>query len=119
MVLSILTTLAFLISAGSTQAAFVPTENFAFSRNVPSVRQSALQPLNMMDASDVFSSANSLLLATIDSDIAAIPDNEFAPIFAGGIVSNIFWRPAAAARSSAIIFSSLCLFVVWAHVMLF
>jgi hypothetical protein len=92
MVLSILTTLVFLISAGSTQAAFVPTENVAFSRNVRGVRQSALQPLNMMDASDVFASANSLLLSTIDSDIAAIPDNEFTTIFAGGIVSHICWR---------------------------
>lgn len=30
--------------------------------------------------------ANSLIVATIDSDIANIPTNEFAPVFAGGIV---------------------------------
>lgn len=29
---------------------------------------------------------NSLIVATIDSDIANIPTNEFAPVFAGGIV---------------------------------
>lgn len=29
---------------------------------------------------------NSLLIATIDSDIANIPDNEFSSVFAGGIV---------------------------------
>jgi len=36
-------------------------------------------------ASSVASSSN-LVLATIDSDIANIPDNEFAPVFFGGIL---------------------------------
>ena len=36
--------------------------------------------------SDTTAAANSLLIATIDSDIANIPDNEFALVFAGGIV---------------------------------
>jgi hypothetical protein len=33
-----------------------------------------------------FTNTGSLIVATIDSDIANIPTNEFAPVFAGGIV---------------------------------
>jgi hypothetical protein len=80
-------------------AAFVPTSRApAFSaRHHPTVRESAVQPLNLFDYSttsdNVLATANNMWLATIDADIAAIPDNEFAPIFMGGIVSCIYSRP--------------------------
>ena len=38
------------------------------------------------DSSWIESCSSNLWLSTIDSDIAAIPENEFAPIFAGGIL---------------------------------
>lgn len=41
--------------------------------------------LNMVFDHQVGQSFSNLVLATIDSDIANIPENEFAPIFAGGI----------------------------------
>ena len=40
----------------------------------------------MIPNTAVDAAVNSLLIATIDSDIASIPDNEFATVFAGGIV---------------------------------
>jgi hypothetical protein len=53
----------------------------------------AQKPLHMMsgDAVSSISSStlahfNNMLIATIDSDIASVPENEFAPIFAGGIL---------------------------------
>lgn len=50
-------------------------------------RGSALQ---LHEASDLFTAAASnVWLATIDGDIAAIPDNEFTTVFAGGIVSFV------------------------------
>ena len=39
-----------------------------------------------MIPSTVADAVSSLLIATVDSDIANIPDNEFATVFAGGIV---------------------------------
>lgn len=39
------------------------------------------------DVDTVTSLANDFWLATIDSDVASIPTNEFATVFAGGIVS--------------------------------
>jgi hypothetical protein len=55
-------------------------------------RQQQVQelPLPMMPDSGMLDSA-SLWLATIDSDIANIPTNEFATVFAGGIVSFYFY----------------------------
>jgi hypothetical protein len=37
---------------------------------------------------DILNTVNHLWIATIDSDIANIPENEFATVFAGGIVSG-------------------------------
>lgn len=39
-----------------------------------------------LSASAHMSQLNNFLVATIDSDIANVPENEFAPIFAGGIM---------------------------------
>jgi hypothetical protein len=58
-------------------------------------RQQPVQqlPLPMMPDSGMLDSA-SLWLATIDSDIANIPTNEFATVFAGGIVSfEVYFHP--------------------------
>lgn len=41
----------------------------------------------MLPSGDFLSTANNLLLSTIDADIQAIPDNEFGTVFVGGIVS--------------------------------
>lgn len=57
-------------------------------------RAGHIKPLQMIPdafatsefASGTFNNFNNLLVATIDSDIASVPDNEFAPIFAGGIL---------------------------------
>lgn len=72
-------------------AAFVPASSApAFSAR-HTVRESAVQPLNLFDSNTVLDTASNMWLATIDADIAAIPDNEFAPIFMGGIVSCYFY----------------------------
>mmetsp|Transcript_4228 Transcript_4228/g.5566 ORF Transcript_4228/g.5566 Transcript_4228/m.5566 type:complete len:227 (-) Transcript_4228:319-999(-) len=52
-----------------------------------SLQASAFDPSSIVDISAAAAvSSSSWLLSTIDSDIAQIPDNEFAPIFAGGIM---------------------------------
>lgn len=57
-----------------------------------SVAPSRTKPLHLMngEVAEIVSSSsaafNNLLVATIDSDIANVPENEFAPIFAGGIL---------------------------------
>lgn len=71
-------------------AAFVPTHS-GFR-----ARQPTSKPLKLMNgevADTVSTSAataashfNNMLIATIDADIANVPENEFAPIFAGGIM---------------------------------
>jgi hypothetical protein len=72
----------------TSHAAFVAQNTVA---STPFLRPASVQPLHLFDASDGFLTAsNNFLIATIDQDIAAIPDNEFAPIFAGGIVSP-YW----------------------------
>jgi hypothetical protein len=51
-------------------------------------RPSGGPPLHLHEVSEVITTAaNTIWLATIDGDIAAIPNNEFATVFAGGIVS--------------------------------
>jgi hypothetical protein len=89
MIKSLLSVIA-LTTAVTVDAAFVPSSSApAFSAR-HTVRESAVQPLNLFDGSDyALASASNMWLATIDADIAAIPDNEFAPIFMGGIVSRI------------------------------
>lgn len=73
-------------------AAFVSTEQGrlfvgkSLRRNVrPEGTDHALSAA-MIDADVWMASANSLLLSTVDADIAKLSDNEFAPIFAGGIL---------------------------------
>ena len=87
MIKSLLSVIA--LTTAVTVDAFVPAGSApAFSAR-RTVRESAVQPLNMFESDSVLSTASNMWLATIDADIAAIPDNEFAPIFAGGIVSRI------------------------------
>ena len=83
--------------------AFVsPTTNLSPSRHCTRTTRQPAQPLHLLGAdhlADVIASSASLvvsnaptsawtnfLVATIDSDIANVPENEFAPIFAGGIL---------------------------------
>ena len=48
-------------------------------------------PAPILDSAAVAAaSASSFLISTIDSDIDSIPTNEFATVFAGGIVSFFF-----------------------------
>jgi hypothetical protein len=64
----------------------VPRLGKATTARVSFPRQQPQHPLQMMPDSGMLESA-SVWLATIDSDIANIPTNEFATVFAGGIVS--------------------------------
>jgi len=68
-------------------AAFVPNNSVtAFGRQLEQSRTSH-QSMNMLpDADSFLSSSSNMLLSTIDSDIANIPQNEFAPVFMGGII---------------------------------
>lgn len=52
--------------------------------SAPSVSSSSA--LHVVDPSSMLDTAQSLWVATIDGDIANIPTNEFATVFAGGIV---------------------------------
>mmetsp|Transcript_22185 Transcript_22185/g.61765 ORF Transcript_22185/g.61765 Transcript_22185/m.61765 type:complete len:186 (-) Transcript_22185:2145-2702(-) len=61
-------------------AAFVTKPTAAF--------RAAVSPSHMLPPTEMIASAiqqNSMLISTIDSDIASIPTNEFATVFAGGI----------------------------------
>jgi hypothetical protein len=49
-------------------------------------RMLMLLPPGAAAAESVVGVANSILVATIDSDIANIPENEFAPVFMGGMI---------------------------------
>lgn len=74
----------------SSQAFLPQIQNHRIRNSVPTENAA----LHLHDVSDVVSSAattmlthaNSLWLSTIDSDIEAIPENEFATVFAGGLV---------------------------------
>lgn len=79
-----------LMASSANAAAFL---NHAPRRSLAKTQQSTPQSsLEMIPesaesiANAAFSNYNNFLLATIDSDIASVPDNEFAPIFAGGIL---------------------------------
>lgn len=54
----------------------------AFAPQRPAFRQPSTTSLQALDPA---SALNSLVVATIDSDIASIPDNEFTTVFLGGI----------------------------------
>ena len=55
--------------------------------NIPAVSKSSLAAIpwdhHLIDAA---ATSSSWLLSTIDSDIASIPENEFKPVFMGGVV---------------------------------
>ncbi|CAJ1943202.1 unnamed protein product [Cylindrotheca closterium] len=62
---------------------FLPPSQIQGVRNNLPVEKTAL---NLHDMSEIVTAAaNSVWLATIDADIDAIPENEFATVFAGGI----------------------------------
>jgi len=64
------------------QSFLSPSQNQGFRNNLPPEKTA----LNLHDVSEIVTTAaNNLWLATIDADIDAIPDNEFATVFAGGI----------------------------------
>jgi len=77
--LRLLTLLVALLAHATAFAPAVLPQNAARTRTA-SHHHHMLPPDAAADA------INSLLIATIDSDIANIPDNEFASVFAGGIV---------------------------------
>jgi hypothetical protein len=57
------------------------------SSSMVSIRQTTIQKLAPVDIVDTaISAATSISIATIDSDIANIPENEFRSVFMGGIV---------------------------------
>ena len=67
-----------------------PSAVFGFSPAIPKTRQFASSSArHAIDPSslNLMNSAASTWIATIDGDIANIPTNEFATVFAGGIVS--------------------------------
>jgi len=70
-------------------AAFAPSKSIAFARSATRPSSSSLNlldPLATTSTDNVLNMANSYWLATIDSDIANIPDNEFTSVFTGGII---------------------------------
>lgn len=99
MVSSLIRTATFFMTAiASSNAAFVSQNagsSTTFLRTSTVPRVSNLEPLHLFDtnvASDVVTTAaNNMWLATIDSDIASIDDNQFGLVFAGGIVSNFLF----------------------------
>lgn len=71
-------------------AAFVPNHS-GFRVNQPTSNPLKLMNGEVVDvvsnsAATAASHFNNMLIATIDADIANVPENEFAPIFAGGIM---------------------------------
>jgi hypothetical protein len=91
-----------LLSLASILLLALPAEAFVSTVNSPSFgtkacrrtqqRSAAPLHLSLFPSSDDYSladsllSQSSLLLSTVDADIAKLSDNEFAPIFAGGIL---------------------------------
>jgi hypothetical protein len=75
--------------------ALVPSVVLGFSPMIPTPQlasntNSALHAFDPASSLDLLNTAQSLWVATIDSDIANIPTNEFATVFAGGIVRCIY-----------------------------
>ena len=68
-------------------SAFVSTQSSPAFVATASSKSTQSTQLNMLPSGDFLSTANNLLLSTIDADIQAIPDNEFGTVFVGGIVS--------------------------------
>mmetsp|Transcript_16863 Transcript_16863/g.23444 ORF Transcript_16863/g.23444 Transcript_16863/m.23444 type:complete len:202 (+) Transcript_16863:148-753(+) len=63
------------------------TASFSRSARGPSgaVKPTGTSHNMLLDSSSSFAASTNLLISTIDSDIAKIPENEFAPVFMGGI----------------------------------
>lgn len=74
--------LVMLLLCSSRVAAFVgvSSKSVSFGSKSPRQTQHHMLPL------DSLASSSNMLISTIDSDIANIPTNEFAPIFMGGII---------------------------------
>lgn len=86
----ILVAVFLLALVSSARAAFVGNSNSVTAFRRTSSSQSQQQSMNMLPDPSSFTdsvmSSSNMLLSTIDSDIANIPTNEFAPVFMGGIV---------------------------------
>lgn len=71
-----------LVLLTSSQAFLSPGQNQGLRNKFPAEKTA----LHLHDVSEIVSAAaNNVWLATIDADIQAIPDNEFATVFAGGL----------------------------------
>lgn len=85
---TLLATVASVSTFGVTPATFHSLAPSLSSSLPGSSKSSALRGvIDPSSASDVLNAAHNLWIATIDSDIAKMPDNEFGKVFAGGIVS--------------------------------
>lgn len=73
---------ALLLLATDPASAFAPSITRGHGLATSSRTSYATAQRKMMLSPDLM---NSVIIATIDSDIAKIPENEFAPVFAGGI----------------------------------
>ena len=82
---------AFLVPS-SRRPSFLATTHNTLSR------ETSVQPLQMMNIPNYLfpTEANHMLIATIDADINAMPDNEFSTVFMGGIVSWLVFLVAFA-----------------------
>jgi len=70
-------------------AAFINRQHRDISRQrheAPTYTRGTDSSLSLVPDHSVLESAGNLIISTIDSDIANIPDNEFATVFAGGIL---------------------------------
>ena len=74
---------SFLAILASSLALLQNGQNNYFRKSLTFERTAALHVHDVADI--VTAAANNLWLATIDADIEAIPENEFATVFAGGI----------------------------------
>lgn len=77
---------AFLVLVTNPVSAFTPSIDRRGGLSIAGTRISHGQKMMMLAPEGWVNSCNAMLIATIDSDIANIPDNEFATVFAGGIV---------------------------------
>lgn len=68
------------VASWQTALAFTPS-----TTNRECLHRTSSQQQRQQSSLHLFDAAHSILIATIDSDIANIPDNEFAPVFMGGM----------------------------------
>ena len=78
-----------LLLAGAAKAAFVSQSPTRFAGTVGLSTAHSMTPIDMVSpgvvVESIHSGWNNIMLATVDSDIAKLSDNEFAPVFMGGI----------------------------------